>query len=83
MEGRSLPGKEKESLVGRMETGMSVGMSLDDEQMKLLEPGSEVGTHWGWGEWSQTWVKKRSWEDWREKPGGGGRKVRADGLVGS
>lgn len=28
-------------------------------------------------------LKKRSCGDWRKKPGGGGRKVRADCLVGS
>lgn len=42
-EGCSFPGKEKERFLGRRETGMSVGMSLDGEQMKVLEQGQRGG----------------------------------------
>lgn len=74
-EGHSLPGKENERFVGRRETGMSVGMSLDGEQMKSARAGAARWAPSGrWGEWSQTGVKKGSCGDWREKPGSGRRK---------
>lgn len=63
-EGCNLQGKENERFVGRREAGMSVSMSLDGEQRKLLEQGGEAGRM----------VQKGSCGDWKEKPGGGGRK---------